>query len=157
MDIKFFVPYVEAKKRLDIRASIVGRWLEAGSYEDRRGDGVWRRVRTSRMNRDFSVWLLDFKSRGRLVRTEVAPGRRRYGIVPDIDPGEIPDLKELPYVAGTQSVQHDAETDSYYEVGFRSEGDIRITWIIVSIVAAGNWCFLRGGCWSCVSTKRRCG
>ena len=94
MDIKFFVPYVEAKKRLDIRASIVGRWLEAGSYEDRRGDGVWRRV-----------------------RTEVAPGRRRYGIVPDIDPGEIPDLKELPYVAGTQSVQHDAETDSYYEVG----------------------------------------
>ena len=114
MDIKFFVPYVEAKKRLDIRASIVGRWLEAGSYEDRRGDGVWRRVRTSRMNRDFSVWLLDFKSRGRLVRTEVAPGRRRYGIVPDIDPGEIPDLKELPYVAGTQSVQHDAETDSYY-------------------------------------------
>ena len=64
MDIKFFVPYVEAKKRLDIRASIVGRWLEAGSYEDRRGDGVWRRVRTSRMNRDFSVWLLDFKSRG---------------------------------------------------------------------------------------------
>ena len=93
MDIKFFVPYVEAKKRLDIRASIVGRWLEAGSYEDRRGDGVWRRVRTSRMNRDFSVWLLD------------------------IDPGEIPDLKELPYVAGTQSVQHDAETDSYYEVG----------------------------------------
>ena len=40
MDIKFFVPYVEAKKRLDIRASIVGRWLEAGSYEDRRGDGV---------------------------------------------------------------------------------------------------------------------
>jgi len=117
MDIKFFVPYVEAKKRLDIRASIVGRWLEAGSYEDRRGDGVWRRVRTSRMNRDFSVWLLDFKSRGRLVRTEVAPGRRRYGIVPDIDPGEIPDLKELPYVAGTQSVQHDAETDSYYEVG----------------------------------------
>ena len=90
MDIKFFVPYVEAKKRLDIRASIVGRWLEAGSYEDRRGDGVWRRVRTSRMNRDFSVWLLDFKSRGRLVRTEVAPGRRRYGIVPDIDPGEIP-------------------------------------------------------------------
>ena len=57
--------------------------------------------------------LLDFKSRGRLVRTEVAPGRRRYGIVPDIDPGEIPDLKELPYVAGTQSVQHDAETDSY--------------------------------------------
>ena len=34
-----------------------------------------------------------------------------------IDPGEIPDLKELPYVAGTQSVQHDAETDSYYEVG----------------------------------------
>jgi len=43
MDIKFFVPYVEAKKRLDIRASIVGRWLEAGSYEDRRGDGVWRR------------------------------------------------------------------------------------------------------------------
>ena len=117
MDIKFFVPYVEAKKRLDIRASIVGRWLEAGSYEDRRGGGVWRRVRTSRMNRDFSVWLLDFKSRGRLVRTEVAPGRRRYGIVPDIDPGEIPDLKELPYVAGTQSVQHDAETDSYYEVG----------------------------------------
>ena len=101
MDIKFFVPYVEAKKRLDIRASIVGRWLEAGSYEDRRGDGVWRRVRTSRMNRDFSVWLLDFKSRGRLVRTEVAPGRRRYGIVPDIDPGEIPDLKELPYVAGS--------------------------------------------------------
>ena len=99
MDIKFFVPYVEAKKRLDIRASIVGRWLEAGSYEDRRGDGVWRRVRTSRMNRDFSVWLLDFKSRGRLVRTEVAPGRRHYGIV------------------GTQSVQHDAETDSYYEVG----------------------------------------
>ena len=86
MDIKFFVPYVEAKKRLDIRASIVGRWLEAGWYEDRRGDGV-------------------------------APGRRRYGIVPDIDPGEIPDLKELPYVAGTQSVQHDAETDSYYEVG----------------------------------------
>ena len=67
MDIKFFVPYVEAKKRLDIRASIVGRWLEAGSYEDRRGDGVWRRVRTSRMNRDFSVWLLDFKSRGRLA------------------------------------------------------------------------------------------
>ena len=104
MDIKFFVPYVEAKKRLDIRASIVGRWLEAGSYEDRRGDGVWRRVRTSRMNRDFSVCLLDFKSRGRLVRTEVAPGRRRYGIVPDIDPGEIPDLKELPYVAGTQFV-----------------------------------------------------
>ena len=26
-------------------------------------------------------------------------------------------MKELPYVAGTQSVQHDAETDSYYEVG----------------------------------------
>ena len=69
------------------------------------------------MNRDFSVWLLDFKSRGRLVRTEVAPVRRRYGSVPVIDPGEIPDLKELPYVAGTQSVQHDAATDSDYEVG----------------------------------------
>ena len=67
MDIKFFVPYVEAKKRLDIRASIVGRWLEAGSYEDRRGDGVWRRVRTSRMNRDFSVWLLDFNVRWRVT------------------------------------------------------------------------------------------
>ncbi len=84
MDIKFFVPYVEAKKRLDIRASIVGRWLEAGSYEDRRGDGVWRRVRTSRMNRDFSVWLLDFKSRGRLVRTEVAPEEDVTGSFPTL-------------------------------------------------------------------------
>lgn len=161
MDIKFFVPYVEAKKRLDIRASIVGRWLEAGSYEDRRGDGVWRRVRTSRMNRDFSVWLLDFKSRGRLVRTEVAPGRRRYGIVPDIDPGEIPDLRSCPMSpvrSPYSTMQRPTATMRWARpVCFRSEGDIRITWIIVSIVAAGNWCFLRGGCWSCVSTKRRCG
>lgn len=117
MDIKFFVPYIEAKKQLDIRASIIGRWLEAGSYEDRRGDGIWRKARNSRMNRDFSVWLLDFKSRNRLVRTEVPPGKRSYEIVPDIDLNEIPDLNDLPYLAGTLAVQHDTATDSYYETG----------------------------------------
>ncbi len=117
MDIKFFVPYLEAKKQLDIRASIVGRWLEIGSYEDRRGDGTWRRARNSRIDPDFSVWLLDFKDRNRLVRTEVPSGKRRYAIVPDIDLNEIPDLKKLPYAAGALAVQHDAATDSYYEVG----------------------------------------
>ena len=56
MDIKFFVPYVEAKKRLDIRASIVGRWLEAGSYEDRRGDGD-RNILVKKMKRWLAIVL----------------------------------------------------------------------------------------------------
>lgn len=117
MDIKFFVPYLEAKKRLDIRASIVGRWLEAGTYEDRRGDGVWRRMCRSRMYRDLTLRLLDFKNRSRLVRTEVAPRRRRYAVVPDIDPSEIPDFRDYPRVDGTLDVRYDATTDSYYEMG----------------------------------------
>lgn len=117
MDIKFFVPYLEAKKHLDIRATIVGRWLEVGSYEDRKGDGTWRKVRNMRADSDRSVWLLDFKSRTRLVRTEVMPGKKSYGIIPDFDQSGIPDLKKLPYVAGTLAVQRDEANDTYYEIG----------------------------------------
>ena len=117
MDIKYFVPYLEAKKQLDIRASIIGRGLEAGTYEDRRGDGVWRRMRGSRTSGDLTLRLLDFKNRSRLVRTEVAPRKRRYAVVADIDPADIPDLGEFPRIGGMLDVRYDAATDSYYEVG----------------------------------------
>lgn len=117
MDIKFFVPYLEAKKRLDIRASIIGRWLEAGTYEDRRGDGIWRRMRGSKSSRDLTLRLLDFKSSSRLVRTEVAPRMRRYAVVDDIDPTEIPDFENFPRVNGMLDVRYDTATDCYYEMG----------------------------------------
>lgn len=117
MDIKYFVPYLEAKKNLDLKASIIGRWLELGSYEDRRGDGTWLKARMASPNRNYSVWLLDFKNRRRLVRTEVSRFRRRYEIVPDIYAGAVPDLKSLPYVGDLLSVQHDAAADIYYELG----------------------------------------
>ena len=107
MDIKFFVPYLEAKKHLDIRASIIGRWLEAGTYEDRRGNGTWRRVPTARNDGTHTVRLLDFKDRNRLVRTDVVPGRRKYPVVADIDPDTVPDLRSLPYLPDTLSVQWD--------------------------------------------------
>lgn len=117
MDIKFFMPYLEAKKQLDIRASIVGRWLEAGTYEDRRGDGIWRRMRRSHASRDLTLRLLDFKNRCRLVRTEVAPRKRRYAVVPDIDPAGIPDFGVFPRIGGMLDIRYDATTDCYFEVG----------------------------------------
>lgn len=117
MDIKFFVPYLEAKKRLDIRASIIGRWLEAGTYEDRRGNGTWRRVPTARNDGTHTIRLLDFKDRNRLVRTDVVPGRRKYPVIADIDPDTVPDLRNLPYLPDTLSVQWDETTQTYYEIG----------------------------------------
>jgi len=117
MDIKFFAPYLEAKKHLCLRASIIGRWLEAGSYEDRRGDGSWRRVRYSLKDGDPTLWLLDFKSRNRLVRTEVRRGKRRYEPVPDLAADELPDLKMLPYADDVFATRYDAATDTYYEEG----------------------------------------
>lgn len=117
MDIKFFAPYLEAKKHLCLQASIIGRWIEAGSYEDRRGDGNWKKARYSVQNGDSTLWLLDFKSRSRVVRTEVSRGRRRYEPVPDIEADELPDLEKLPYADDVFGTRYDAATDTYYEVG----------------------------------------
>lgn len=117
MDIKFFVPYLEAKRHLDIHASIIGRWLEAGLYEDRRGNGNWSKAPCARRDEVHTVQILDFKNRHRVIRTDVQPGRRCYPVVEDIDLAAIPDLRDLPYVPDTLSVQWDAATQTYYEIG----------------------------------------